>query len=276
MASTKILNSVKNLFDKESPQTAKRRFKIRNWLSIIFAIAIFIILAVAFMRLMPAWMAETISAVIVVSIYFTFLNNRAIKIRCPNTECDGIIKSNTPWKCGNPKCHKDNEKADVFSFVDRCEHCETEQKAYKCHHCGEIIYFSEDKSKSLCATFVTNVVRKKSVPKKIADEIETIRKTEHELKKAKLNLELKIIKDELEPKKEKTHEEILRESVKDFKDRNMSGARIYAELMAENARIFKDDPDERERQDLLVKMWAQNNFDNLVQKKPRSDERGCE
>jgi len=128
---------------------------------------------------------------------------------------------------------------DDFPFVYHCEHCGVEPKAYQCHHnnCGGIIFLSKDKLTTLCATLIRP--EKKSAPPppkkgpvvdKITQENETIRETEYKLRKAELDLKLKVINKDLEPQKEMTQEEILSKSAQEFMDRNASWRRASERL----------------------------------------------
>ena len=97
----------------------------------------------------------------------------------------------------------------------------------------------------------------------IAKQHEDIKITELKVKKAKLELELKEVNKDLEPAKELTEEEILEKSAARFKDRNTSGPRIVARWKAENARIFKNNPVELEKENAKADQWALNNLDKM-------------
>ena len=81
--------------------------------------------------------------------------------------------------------------------------------------------------------------------------------------KAKLDLELKAVKNDLEPPKEMTQMEILSKSAQEFTDRHMSGPKIAEKLKAENAEKFKNNPVELEKANLLVDQWVRNNLDRM-------------
>jgi hypothetical protein len=107
----------------------------------------------------------------------------------------------------------------------------------------------------------------KIIKDKDADEMAKLDKgiqlTERMVKKVKLDLELKGVKENLKPVKEMTQEEILSKSAQEFVDRNMSGPKIVERLKAKNAEMFKDNPDELKKQNLLVDQWATNHLDHM-------------
>ena len=252
------------------PLTAKTWFKLRTPVNLGIILVCFIPLVFVLQNLIYPLIADAVAVGLAFCAYYFVLDKRAIAILCPNLKCRQYIETNTPWKCGNVKCQRENERVDDFPFINRCQYCSVEQKAYKCHHCGHTIFFSEDKLKSICATCVELPVITKPKPAKrdrgadrISNENEAIRKTEYELRKAKLELQLRTVKKELEPEKELTQEEILSKSAKEFVDRNMSGAKIIEQLKAKNEKLFKNNPAELEKQNLLVDKWATNHLDDM-------------
>ncbi len=201
-------------------------------------------------------------------LFFFYLDKRAFGIVCPH--CQKYIETNTPWICGYKQCR--NENVDDFPFIYRCQHCGAEPKAYQCHHldCQKLIFFTKDEQKINFAKCVNVSDRPKPVKiikDKDADEMAKLDKgiqlTERMVKKAKLDLELKGVKENLKPVKEMTQEEILSKSAQEFVDRNMSGPKIVERLKAKNAEIFKDNPDELKKQNLLVDQWATNHLGHM-------------
>src|ERR1044071_5454799 len=123
-----------------NPLTARLWFRLREPVNWVIAILLF---AVGYFLLMPL-VGGFVAWIICVGAAFCLffgLQKRPIGIRCTN--CRKFLKTNTPWVCGFKQCR--NDQTDDFPFVNRCQHCEAEPKAYKCHHCGELIYFTEDR-----------------------------------------------------------------------------------------------------------------------------------
>jgi len=77
--------------------------------------------------------------------YYIFLrwNQHPLRLRCKG--CRGTVLCSTPWICG--ECGHKN--LDVFNFplIHECESCHYPPKAYRCHHCGELIFLTDDKDK---------------------------------------------------------------------------------------------------------------------------------
>jgi hypothetical protein len=126
------------------PLKGKLRFKMRTLNNFLLVIGVFTIFALYALVLLPehVWIADILAIGVLVYLHYAFLNKRAIWIRCPH--CDKKIATNTPWVCG--VCQAKNEHVDNFPFVNRCESCGVEPKAYQCHHeaCRELIFITED------------------------------------------------------------------------------------------------------------------------------------
>ena len=246
-----------------NPLAARWWFKYGIHMNFVYVLIGFIVFIFALQHFFYPLGVDVVAVGLAYVVFFYVLGKPAIAIECPNLKCGKYIETNTPWKCGNPKCQKDNEQVEKFPFVYHCQHCGVEPKAYKCHHCGEIIFLGKDRLETICATLVRppekikpKPFKKNPVADKIDQENESIRRTEFELRKAKLDLQLKVAKKELEPEKKMTEEEKLEEDAKEFEDREMSGAKIVARWKARNAVLFKDDPIELEKADARADKWA--------------------
>jgi hypothetical protein len=90
----------------------------------------------------------TLAAGFVFYVHFWNLERRPINIKCP--KCSKFILSDTPWICGLNGCR--NELTDEFPFVHQCQICGAKPKAYQCHHCNELIYFTLDEDRQNFAT----------------------------------------------------------------------------------------------------------------------------
>jgi hypothetical protein len=246
------------------PLTARQWFKFRAPINWAITIVVFASLVFVLQNYLSLLIADAIAIAITFCLFFFVLHKRAIGIMCPH--CHKYIETNTPWICGFKQCK--NEQVEDFPFVYHCQHCGAEPKAYQCHHCGGLIFFTKDQLKINYAKCV-NLPAKIKPPKKDKEskDIEKYSKgiqvTELKVKKAKLDLELKGVNEYLEPKKEKTQREILTESFSNFEDRNENGAEIVQRKKAANAKKFKDNPAELERQNLLVDQWARDHLDQM-------------
>jgi hypothetical protein len=149
---------------EESPLTGKQRFERRtfkNWL-ITFAVFIVVVTPVAFISTELTLAVAVLAGAGVYYVHFYRLERRPVGIRCPH--CSGYVLTNTFWKCGFKQCI--NENTDKFPFVNRCEHCGNEPKAYQCHHCNEPIFLTDDKDKLNYASRVDAESQKPRVPTK--------------------------------------------------------------------------------------------------------------
>lgn len=120
--------------------TAKLYFRVR--MPAHFAI---VVLGYALWALVAAFLPWTllldgIGIFVALGVYFFVLDELPVSVTC--NACRKIVSSNTPWVCGI--CKKPNLKADEFPFVACCEHCSAQPKAYKCHHCGDMIFLTKD------------------------------------------------------------------------------------------------------------------------------------
>jgi hypothetical protein len=252
--------------------TARWWFKLREPVNWAISIGVFVLLIYARQFIFPFISFFTIAVIgIVVSVFLCFfiLHKRAIGIVCPNLRCGKYIETNTPWKCGNPKCQKENEQVEDFPIVYHCQHCKVEQKAFECPHCQQSVFLSKAKLKTIYATFLKMPEESKPRPVKKDKDVEEmtqldkgIQLTARKVAKAKLDLELKAVKNDLEPK-EMTEEEILEKSAARFKDRFTTGPKIVERWKAENAKLYKDNPVEHKKQDANADQWALNNLGKM-------------
>ena len=165
----------KTLTYEENPLSARARFRYRvlyNWLWACFLFAVWALLVAPFSL---RWIADAAGIAVLFYIVFFVWDKRAIKICC--TSCPEILLTNTPWVCGFCGCK--NENVHDFSFVHECATCHGEPKAYKCHHCGELIFLTEDHVGTNYAFCLNAPVATKE------DEID-LRKREADLKQQEL------------------------------------------------------------------------------------------
>src|SRR5882724_4832290 len=192
-------STLKSIFDTEDPLTSRRRFKFRQPLNFICSVAILIPLVLMLMQFMIAGIADIVAIGIVAFFYFTFLINRAIKIRCPH--CRKIILCNTLWICGD--CKQRNVRTEDYPFVNKCEHadCGAEPKTYKCHHeqCQQLIFLTSDED-------IISYAHRANSPAEIKPKTtqENKENKRDEVAMAELDLKLKGIKDRIQGLKIKT------------------------------------------------------------------------
>jgi hypothetical protein len=221
------------------PLTAKLRFKFRtlnNWLIVI---VIFVFVAV-----FDNWVADALAMAALFYLYFFILDKRPIRLRCGS--CENIILSNTPWVCGF--CKQPNKNANEHPFVDKCAHCGSEPKAYKCHHtgCGELVFLTEDKHQAhyaYCLNSPDEAPKPDERAEKMKTRAEKVQDKEHEIQMAELKEILRKIKERSKEPKVKSRFDQKKESFDDFYD-GIMGMREYArKKRAEAAETYKNDPE---------------------------------
>jgi hypothetical protein len=243
--------------------TARRWFKARMPINLGIVLVGFIILVLIAQFFIDPLIVDIVAVGIAYTLFFFILEKRAIAVECPH--CSGYIETNTPWKCGNPKCQDDNERVDDFPFVYHCQHCGVEQKAYECHHCEEIIYLSKDRLKTICATIIKPRQKSEPPPPKKDPDAEKRYKQqqeksdlEHEVEIARLKAKLKEEQSKTaEPPPKKTAYEDLEEYFKSMMA-NEKAEREWRDIIDEQ---FKNDPVAREKAHRVVDQWMRNRPD---------------
>ncbi len=250
-------------------QDARMWFKLRepaNW-AICIAILILLILTIA--AITHEYITTFVASVSVVSaLYYYVLYNRAIPIKCD--KCDNIILSTTPWVCGS--CGAKNESVNIYSFLNECQKCQAQPKAYKCHHeqCGKLIYFTPDKQ-SLNYAYCLNTPGPE--PTLSTEEKE---ESEFNLKQKRLNyithlrkLETDLIMTEQvfnsASKKSMSYGEKVEEHRKAHHDRNLKAREIYEKEKKEIAEKYKDNPEMmRAENDELEKWFKDGSWERII------------
>jgi DNA-directed RNA polymerase subunit RPC12/RpoP len=236
-----------SLFD-ENRLTAKRRFLFRPVINWSVAVLSFIVAATIFALLLPepfAWLADFAAIALWYYVLFHVARYRTIRLRCPHARCFKPIDGDTQWKCGN--CGIVNKDTDRFPFINRCQHCGFIPKAYKCHHCGEMVFLTEDRQAlnyATCANY-----RLPASPDERADKGHERTKTQkqRELEIAQLEGDIAEKKRRYEIPKIKTIQEQI-EAEMDSDYARIMGAREHARKLHERIDVeHKNDPQMREK-----------------------------
>jgi hypothetical protein len=247
----------KALTFSENPLSGKSRFKLRKFNNYLLAIVIFIPFAFLSAYLFApnflfAWIADAVAIAVLLYFYRSFLKKRAIKICCPH--CFKYIRSNTPWTCGF--CREKNGRVDEFPFVNQCEHCGAEPKAYRCHYeeCGKLIFLTEDHLESNYASRADAPVEDRTQHEITVQEQER-RAKEHEITMLDLNAKLDERLTASRRQREFTKKKSPLESVKENFEKEFADV-MAAEEFADEQEVFyeekyKDNPDKLKR----VKEW---------------------
>jgi len=191
------------------PRSSRGLWKRRVFESAITIAAIFLVAVVGFSwilsyvtpGLLAFLLADGVAGLIAYYAYLVW-NRQPIRINCNG--CGGKILCNTPWICG--ECGHENFNIRQFPFLRHCEHCKLESKSYVCHHCGRVVFLSEDRD----ATNPARRIGGEGRQKKQAIEEEAKRKAEFDdnqaaqkrsldekklqMEEAQLNAQIKAIK----------------------------------------------------------------------------------
>jgi hypothetical protein len=236
-----------------TPATARRWFKLREAVNWGGSAIVFMVLFGILFFATNLFVALAVSFATAFVLIFLVLDKRALAITCSHSDCAKPIMSNTPWVCGIRKC--ENYNVDEFSFVNRCEKCGAEPKAYQCHHCGQLIFFSADRQEINYARGINTPVAE-DPDKKHEDELTKTKRdielAELALKKAQVEAAARQFSKTANPEKPKSVRDRLRSKVGSKTELDDEVMRLKAEIDEQ----FKDDPAERERRYLIVENEA--------------------
>jgi hypothetical protein len=247
-----------------NPRNAKLRFRLRPLNNCLFVAVIATALIFTFSYYYWWWIADIILMGLLYYFFFFILEHRPIKLRCPH--CEKIIRSNTPWVCGF--CQKKNANTDTFPFIEKCEHCSAEPKAYKCHHilCGKIIYLTDDELEPNYAHCLNSPAEISGRTVKLKTNQDDVQDKEHEVQMAnyrvmlaKLDAELKETNRKSEPIKIKSPYQQKEEGLKNYLAGVMGARELAAKQKAENEITYKDRPDDLEDANEAVDDWLKRN-----------------
>jgi len=233
--------------------SARLQFKTRTLANCGIVLVIFIPLVFLFTNFEWGWIADVVLMAALFYFFFYVLQNRAIGIHCPH--CKNYLATNTPWVCGF--CKETNREAQEFPFVYQCKHCGAEPKAYRCHHCTELIFLTEDKLERNFASCVEN-----APPATVDDDASRRTKEKealaHEIEMADLAASLEEKKQRLEFGKKKTPVEEIEASFTKYYARVMGShefARRQKQIIDEK---FKDDADLRKSAHEAIDTWLRS------------------
>ena len=230
---------------------SRLRFNLRSLNNWFFALGIFTIWAFLVAPFWFNWIADAVGIAVLFYLVFFVWEKRAIKLRCPG--CGKLLRANTPWVCGF--CQRKNEKVVEFPFVHQCEHCGAEPKAYKCHHCRELIFLTEDHQEQNHAVCLNSEVKPPPVDSQTLRKEEKD-KLEHDIYMTEGAVKLEADKLRLEFTKKKTLNEQIEESFTKHHANVMGSVEFARRKRAEYAEEYKNDPE-------MLK-WANESIDDWL------------
>ena len=260
-------------WETDDPTRSRNQFITRPYL--IFAALGSIFIVAVFLS---SWFSSVISpgrflpmagfdcvALAAAFLVYIVWERQPFRLACPG--CDKILLTNTPWFC--PVCRKPNLNTAKFPFINRCEHCPTEPKAFRCRNpkCKKLIFLTEDEDGTNYA-FALNSPDEVIAEEKRAHSVRTQQELredqQHEISVAKGDVTLatlqqrhKSILGQLKEKEKKSPLESKRNSLGEFFDSNIAAEQAAREQKAKNAEDCKDDPKERKRRDRVVEFWLE-------------------
>jgi hypothetical protein len=238
------------IFESLHPLESRTQFKtrtLRTWAAILgaFVILLFLLLFTCSL-LLPGTVGKIVAFLIaatVACVLYALYNSRPVRLRC--CSCQKIILGNTPWVCG--ACGGKHYDATEFSFLNRCQHCGAEPKAYRCHHknCGQPIFFTVDESElnlAHCLNTQGQPSEDEADARQARDRLREKRVKEHAVAMRELDVQLKKHQAELEGPKIRSHRETAIKAFDDEYDGTMAVEEHLARRRKEIEEEFKDDP----------------------------------
>ena len=255
------------IFAPIDPMSSRAYLKRRQFESLVVLAAVFLVLAVLFSwissrhfpSIVPMLFADVAAGLVAYYVYLLW-HKQPMRIRCD--ECGGAVLCRTPWICG--ECGHENWDVNQFPFIHQCANCHLAPKSYICHHCDKPLFLSEDHD-------ATNPARRVNTeghqPKKRAELQQRIEQDFEEKKRdiesAKLDLTEAQIKAQIKVTKKGGSEvrlesalDIQLESLRQFMDVTTAVSEAARQQKLQNAEIFKNDPTERRKRDLIVDAWG--------------------
>jgi hypothetical protein len=238
------------------PLNARLFFRLRTLINCAIIGVIFVPLAIFFFGVIGGWMATLFLIGALYFFFFYVLQKVPVEIDCPH--CHENLVTNTPWVCG--ECRQTNRDIDAFPFVHQCGLCNAEAKAYRCHHCSELIFLSRDRRKQNFAYSLDNRPPEQTPP----SEDESLKQQKareallHEIEMADLAAKLEEKKQQLEFGKKKTPVEEIETSFTKYFARVMGSQEFAQRQRAEADEKFKDQPELQKRAHEAIDAWLRS------------------
>lgn len=177
--------------------------------------------------------------------------------------CDKYVPSDMSWRCSH--CRHENERTRIHSFLNKCRNCKRSPKSYACPHCGQLNFLDTDQEAAHPALPVGSqppppapaVDAQEQMLRKRAEQKATL---EHKIVIARLDAELRGIKESVDFKKEKSARERLEKSFNDHDAHMMGAHKLAQEQRRKNAETYNDDPELRGMADESVQHWLEQQF----------------
>lgn len=242
------------IFESLDPLESRMQFKtrsLRTWIALLGGFAVlFVVLRVFFLIMVPGVLGALLAflgAATSACIFYFIMEGRPVRVECPS--CGKLILSNTPWVCGS--CNAKNLNVDLYSFVNKCEHCGIAPKAYLCHHttdgkpCNTPIFLTVDESEQNMARCLNTrgaAAEDEADTRLERERLREKRVKEHAVTMAELDVTLKGLKAQIEGPKVKPKRENAIRAFDDEYDGTMAIEEHLAKRLREIEGQFKDNP----------------------------------
>jgi hypothetical protein len=233
---------------------ARQLFQFRTLINCAIILAVFVPLVA-----ISAWMqgGYLFTVGLIAILYFLFfhvLQKRTVGFVCPH--CRKHLSASTPWVCGF--CKATNRDIDDHPFLGRCAPCGAEPKAYRCHHCSELIFLGNDPQTANFAYSLDNRPPAEPLPDQSAIQKNAREAMLHEIQMAELAFKLEDTKKQAELGKPKSPVEEIETSFSKFYARVMGSHEFAARQRAEIDVKYKEQPELKSRAHEAIDAWLRN------------------
>ncbi len=232
------------------PLDAKLYFRFQVVINSLIILVIFLPLSWFFAQTQYAFFANVGIIALLYFLFFHVLDGKSIALICP--KCAKQIDSITPWVCGF--CQRRNAKTTQFSLLHKCEHCEAEPKAYRCHHCEELMFLSKDEQRANFAYCINLDMPKPITPDASFQRKEAKEAALHEIEMTELAGRLELTKKRVGLGKKSTSDEI-EESFQKFFVSRMGREEFAKNMRPVFAEKYKDDVEMLEKANDIMIAW---------------------
>ncbi len=174
-------------------------------------------------------------------------------------KCHKKVSSAMRWRCAH--CGFDNQRTELYSFLNKCQKCETAPTAVVCPHCEALIFLTDEKDSQFSARKFAE--QKKPHPKEDPSQRdsrthakEKIR-LEREIELAQLKSKLAHAKRRADENKEQTDDEKMDVEIRAYVARIMGQHKAIGRAKEQAAEDYKDDADGLEKVMMALEQWRE-------------------
>jgi ribosomal protein L37E len=180
-----------------------------------------------------------------------------VSVEC--TKCHKKILSAMKWHCAN--CGFDNQRTELYSFLNKCQKCESVPSAVVCPHCSTMMFFTDERDAQFAAR---QVVEEKKPPQKVDPSQREARAHSREKLRLDREIELAELKGKLararraaEPKAAPTEDEKMDTEIRAYVARIMGQHKAISRAQEQAAIDYKDDEDGLQKVMMALEQWRE-------------------